>query len=161
MAIEAGCKCKTQVLPFVTNFVPRYRDARGDFEGVASRGTGAVVPDAVERFLTEYSENLQVFLVINDGKPDQPFEDMMAKACQELDTKRRKSLVHDMQRYLAKTLYAIKFPGGASQFEFVWPVVRNRGVSHGDSRISAYYYAWLDETKPPVKKQAESRKRMK
>ena len=56
-----------------------------------------------------------------------------------------------MQRYLAKTMYAIKFPGGASQFEFVWPVVRNRGVSHGDSRISEYY-AWLDATKPLVKK---------
>jgi len=154
MAIKAGFKFKTQVLPFVTNFAPRYRDARGDFGGVAYRGTGAIVPDAVERFLTEYSENLQVFFVINDGKPDQQLEDMMAKARQKFDTKCRKSQVHDMQRYLAKTMYAIKFSGGASQFEFVWPVVRNRGVSNGDSRISEYYYAWLDETKPPVKRQA-------
>ena len=73
------------------------------------------------------------------------------KARSEVDTEKRRALVHDLQRYLAKAQWAISEPGIADSFELAWPALANYRAINGDRRTPAYSW-WLDETKAPLKK---------
>ena len=61
-----------------------------------------------------------------------------------------KAMLFELQNYLAKTMYGIRWPGGASGFNLAWPALGNFGVFHQDSRGLPYNY-WIDDTKAPLK----------
>ena len=73
---------------------------------------------------------------------------MIERARVEQDTEKRRQLVFDIQRYLAKSMYSIPFPGLASGFTVAWPCLGNFRVNQG-ARIDQYL--WVDDTKPPLK----------
>jgi hypothetical protein len=73
---------------------------------------------------------------------------MIARGRIERDTEKRRSIVYDLQRYLAKTMYAIPNPAMGAGFTLAWPCLSNYSVWHG-GRINYRY--WIDETKPPFK----------
>jgi len=73
---------------------------------------------------------------------------MFQKARVEQDVERRRALVFDIQRYLAKTAYALASPGGTTGFVVAWPCVGNFQVWQGARNN---YRWWVDQTKPPFK----------
>ena len=85
-----------------------------------------------------------------DFNGDPALETMIHNAQKEVDTDKQKAIVADIQRYLAKALYTVRYPGSASGFELSWPVIQNHRVYQGGQ--IPYYYEWLDEKRPPVKK---------
>ena len=68
----------------------------------------------------------------------------------ERDTERRRTLVFDLQRYLAKAMYLIRPPGVASGFTMAWPCLGNFRVFRVSSQYQVYRL-WVDDTKPPFK----------
>jgi hypothetical protein len=74
------------------------------------------------------------------------------KAQKELDENKRRAIVHDLQRYLAKTMYAIRWPGGASSFSLAWPGLGNYQVWRPENRNRGNLRWWIDESKAPYTK---------
>ena len=73
---------------------------------------------------------------------------MFEKARVEQDVEKRKGLVQDIQRYLAKAVYALNAPGAATGLAVAWPALANYRVWQG---IRNNYHWWIDETKPPFR----------
>ena len=160
MAHDAGFRFTTNVVGYNTGYQPQYRDSRGDFEGTTYRNIIGGDTDAIEALLAIYSTNAGATFVGLDanGKGDfsgDPYvEGQLAKGRMEVDGEKRKSIVIDLQRYLAKQQYVVRYPGGATGLDLAWPAVRNHLVYTGP--IASFrgqdYYEWLDDTKQPLGK---------
>src|SRR5262249_42830504 len=89
---------------------------------------------------------------VGDYSGDPYIEDLVTKARSEPDTERRRSLAYDLQRHIGKQQYIVRWPGGASGLELIWPVVRNHLTYRGlnPSYRGPHFYEWLDETKAPA-----------
>jgi hypothetical protein len=78
---------------------------------------------------------------------------MLEKARLEADTKALKSQLQDIQRYLAKTMWGLLVPGGATSFNMAWPAVRNhrtyRRTRNGNFQEWDPYKLWLDKSQLP------------
>jgi hypothetical protein len=72
---------------------------------------------------------------------------MIEKARIERDDEKRKALVFDIQRTLAKPMYTLPLPGFGTGFTVAWPCIGNFRVYQG-GRLN--YKLWLDDTKPPI-----------
>ena len=51
-----------------------------------------------------------------DGSGDPELDRRLESAKREFDRNKRKEILHDTQRYLAKAMYSVRWPGGASGF---------------------------------------------
>jgi hypothetical protein len=68
----------------------------------------------------------------------------------EKDPAKRKALVQDLQRDLAKKLYGLINPGSANKFAMAWPALRGyQAYRHIGQSPWAHYGVWLDTTKAP------------
>jgi hypothetical protein len=78
---------------------------------------------------------------------------MLEKARLEFDEKALRTQLHDIQRYLAKSMWGLNTPGGASSFKVGWPAVRNNNVwrrtRQGGFSQWDPYQLWMDQTQPP------------
>ena len=74
---------------------------------------------------------------------------LIVKARVERDTDKRKALVADIQRILAKDAYGILPPGVATGFIMAWPALGNFRVYQG-GRLN--YRLWVDQSRPPLAK---------
>jgi ABC-type transport system substrate-binding protein len=155
MASEAGFRFTKTVVPFA-EFGTRYRDVKGNYEGVSYRGLPGG-GDPLERLLRDLSAKIGAVTFTGfdaDGKgthDGDPFLDnLLLKARQESDKAKRVAAVQEAQRYVGKKQYVIRFPGGASSFSLRWPVVKNYQVYRDDQR--PLFTTWLDETEAPIKK---------
>jgi hypothetical protein len=74
---------------------------------------------------------------------------MIARARVERDTEKRRTLIKDLQRYLAKPWYNMPMPGYGTGFTVAWPAVANYRVWQ-NARTN--HYLWIDETKAPIAK---------
>jgi len=139
-------------------FGPKYRDSRGQFEGISTKlGPPPPSSDPVGRLAFDYySKGGAGFYGFDaagtgDGSGDPEVDDMIAKAYAEFDDEARKQIVLDLQRYLAEKAYAVRWPGGKTNFDLVWPAVANYRVWNGGAadtwRIQNSYW-WLDTSKP-------------
>jgi ABC-type transport system substrate-binding protein len=160
MAREAGFRTTVRQVDFTSEFIPRYRSSRGRFEGWTHRGSGGFGYDAVTRMRAEYySRSGDAFYGFSsagrsDGAGDPYVDAQIEKAVTELDGDRRRELAADLQRYLARTQYDVKWPGGATGFKLAWPALRNFNVfrmSAAGGRPEPSFW-WLDETRPPLKR---------
>ena len=86
-----------------------------------------------------------------DASGDPQVDSLLAKARQEIDINKRKELVNEVQRYLAKAAYAVSLPGTADTFDLAWPALQNHRAFNGDRRTHAVSW-WLDDTLEPFKK---------
>ena len=126
------------------DFQRKYRDGKGQFEGVSAR-TDSAPDDPTLNLFGHYNSKGAQF----QGN-DATLEDLTVRMLREFDTKKRQALGHEIQRYDAKMSY---FPlmGGASAFQLWWPVVRNVFVWQGGSnRSNATHF--IDESKAPLKR---------
>jgi ABC-type transport system substrate-binding protein len=85
---------------------------------------------------------------------DSTLDELTSKAVQEFDDKKRRDVVHEIQRYEGGKNY---FPrlGGGTGFSLAWPAVRNRMVYQGGSRGGAPANPatlWLDPERAPLKR---------
>jgi peptide/nickel transport system substrate-binding protein len=83
---------------------------------------------------------------------DPTLEDMLLKGRGEPDLAKRRNLVLETQRYLAKTMWAIPNPGSTAPITLAWPWVGNQGVVRtwpGGGNVAAQVnpVLWLDKTK--------------
>jgi ABC-type transport system substrate-binding protein len=156
MAQESGFRFKTVNADLNTEWIQKYRDSIGDFEGIVWRNQGLVGGDPVNQLASEYMStkgNIRFSGYDANGKGDYSgdpaLEAMINNAKREFDVTKQKAIVADIQRHLAKTLYDLWFPGGATGLSLVWPVIANHRV-YDDLRKS--YYQWIDPTQAPLKK---------
>jgi len=156
MARQAGFRPKTNLVDYAIEY-PKYRDGNGKFEGWAYIAGPTIADDAVGVLVWRYSKAGGAGYLgfdaagTGDGSGDPQVESMLKKATSELDTEKRRTLVHDIQRYLAAKQYNVTKPGATSSFSLAWPVLGNFNVYQGDRRGDNYYW-WLDDTQPPLKK---------
>jgi peptide/nickel transport system substrate-binding protein len=160
MASEAGFKFTNNIVGYNTGYQPQYRDSRGNFEGTTYRNVIGGDTDAVEAFVAIYSPAAGATFVGLDatGKGDysgDPYVDgQLLKGRAEPDFEKRRAIVHDLQRYLGKQQYIVRYPGGASGLSLAWPAVKNFLAFRGSNASfhGAEYYYWLDQTQAPLKK---------
>jgi peptide/nickel transport system substrate-binding protein len=155
---ELGVKVKVNSIDYLKEYAPKYRDGKGQFEGwaytTASGGAGKddpLVGLANEFWSKSGAASFRGFSTSgqNDLAGDPQVDGLIEKARLERDTEKRRALVFDLQRYLAKPMYTLPAPGQATGFDVAWPCIGNFNVWQG-RRI--YSRLWIDETKAPIAK---------
>ena len=85
------------------------------------------------------------------ASPTPTLEKMIADQRKELDAKKRQTIIHEMQRYVAKEMYYLMEPGEALGFSLAWPWLGNFGVyrswTGGAASTEVEPYYWIDESK--------------
>lgn len=156
MAAEVGFRAKANIIDYQKEYGPVIRDGKGKFEGWGYTSSAPSGNDAVTYYSWRFHRTGQVFLGHDaagkgDGSGDPQADSLIERARREFDTQKRMALIHDLQRYLAKTQYCVPIPGFADGFALAWPVLGNYGVWEGDKRGVNYSW-WLDDSQPPLKK---------
>src|SRR5439155_15011233 len=121
MAADIGIRVKQHPLDYLKEYIPNYRDGHGQYEGWSyhSNAGGTSGNNPVGAMAIEYwSKGGNAFHGFsasgkNDQAGDPQVDALIEKARVEQDAEKRKALVFDLQRYLAKTAYALSCPGGA------------------------------------------------
>jgi ABC-type transport system substrate-binding protein len=156
---EAGFKITPKLVDYNREYVPIYRDSEGQFSGIGYKsGPAAPASEASARLINDYYSKSATTRYgydvkgVGDNSGD-PFVDQKLEAAKgEFDDNKRKQIVFELQRYLAKSQYAIRSPGGASKFTLVWPAVKNYGVFNSDQPTRLLNKTWwLDQTQAPFK----------
>jgi ABC-type transport system substrate-binding protein len=157
MAAEIGFRYTDNIVGYNTGYQPQYRDASGNFDGETHRSVLGGATDAVELLLSGFSTaggSTFVGLDVN-GRGDfsgDPYIDSQLKAARaEVDIAKRRSTVHELQRYLGKQQYLLRYPGAATGLLIDWPGVKNHRVWRGPnfSFWGMGHHVWLDNTLPP------------
>jgi len=157
MINEIGISTKINVPNYAQDYIPNYRDGHGQYEGWSymstaggGNGGGTAIGVLAIEYWTKGGAPFHGFSASgkNDQAGDPMVDDMIAKGRIERDAEKRKSLVYELQRYLAKQMYAIPNPIQGAGFTLAWPCLGNYGVWRG-GRIN--YKFWIDQTKPPFK----------
>ena len=129
---------------FVTDFLPNYRSSGGKHNGIGFM-INAQTLDPTSYLYTFYHPSGS----FTQGT-DNTFKTQIEAALQEFDDNKRKSMVHELQRYEGQMLF---HPRMASTTAFLvnWPVVRNVQVYQGGTgrRMTTIF---LDPSRPPLKR---------
>jgi peptide/nickel transport system substrate-binding protein len=159
MVQEVGFRIRLNPIDYATEYIPRIRDANGQYEGVGFHTVTGTTPwrmSPISALTSEYyskaGATFKGFSTTgkNDKAGDPAIDAVIEKARVEKDVAKRKSYAHDLQRQLAKSLYGLINPGTATTFALVWPAMRNYQVyRHLGQSPWAHYSVWIDETKPP------------
>ena len=86
----------------------------------------------------------------NDRSGDPQLDALIEKARIERDGQKLKTVVYDIQRYLAKAMYLIQPPGAATGFTMAWPCLQNYRLVRRDTQYLVDHL-WIDNTKAPFK----------
>ena len=152
---DLGINVKINPINYQREYQPSYRDGRGQFTGwgyvaaVGGHGGSAIGRLAIE-FWSKGGNAFKGFSLTgqNDQSGDPQVDAMVAKGRIEQDTEKRRGIVNDLQRYLAKPMYSIPGPGYATGLTAAWPCLANWRVWQG---ARPNYHLWIDETKAPFK----------
>jgi peptide/nickel transport system substrate-binding protein len=157
MLREAGIRPITNLIDYTVEYLPKYLTSAGKFDGMVYRSGVASANDAVTwldwRYKSGGGDGWLGFDLAGkgDGSGDPQVDALILRARAEVDTEKRRALVHEVQRYLAKAVWCISEPGIADSFELAWPALANYRVLNGDRRTPAFSW-WGDETKAPLKR---------
>jgi peptide/nickel transport system substrate-binding protein len=154
---ELGLKPTVHGIDYAKEYQPKYRDGHGQFEGYAwmtNVGSGPV-KDATAVLASEFyskggATSFKGFSTTgkNDQAGDPQVNAMIEKGRVERDTEKRRAIVFELQRYLAKSMYSLSSPGTATNFAVAWPCIGNFNVYRG---ARPNYRLWIDQTKAPFK----------
>jgi peptide/nickel transport system substrate-binding protein len=151
---DLGIKVQINPINYLREYQPLYRDGRGQFEGwgyVAAVGANA--GSAIGRLATEFwsrgGNAFKGFSVNgrNDQSGDPQVDALVVKGRVEQDAEKRKAIVNDLQKYLAKPMYSIPGLGVATGLTAAWPALANWRVWEG---ARPNYRIWIDDTKAPL-----------
>jgi peptide/nickel transport system substrate-binding protein len=160
MMKSVGITASVQPIDYATDYIPKYRDANGQYDGWAYHTVSGTTPariSPISALTSEYwSKSGVTFRGFsasgkNDQAGDPTVDGLIEKARLEKDENKRKSYVHDLQKYLGKAMYGLIMPGGATGVSLAWPALKNYNVYRGASGGAAWthYKVWLDTTLPP------------
>ncbi|HEY7269113.1 MAG TPA: ABC transporter substrate-binding protein, partial [Dehalococcoidia bacterium] len=134
---ELGIRTTVNPLGYSDEYIPKYRDGNGQYEGWAYVA-GSTNDDPVASMSNQYWSrggipSFQGFSAggRNDQSGDPKVDTWIEQARVELDVDRRKSILKDLQRYLAGQMYSIPAPGVGTAFTVAWPCVGNFRVFSG------------------------------
>ena len=131
---ELGLKVNVKSLDYTNEYIPQYRDGKGQYEGwtyvsTAGARTGneplASSPTSTGRKGASAAYHGFSTSGKNDKSGDPQVDQLIEKGRIERDNEKRSAIVHELQRYLAKPMYAASTPGMAAAFTVAWPVVGN------------------------------------
>jgi len=159
---EAGFKFSKAIQGYAINWMPDFRDSHGYFEGLAYR-LFPQASDPGDQLYAEYNKGGSVYYGFDpDGKGidsktgpyigDPTCDDITDKMRLEFDDNKRKSMGHDLQRYVGKMQYQVGYLGAATGFQLAWPAVKNWRMFSGNDSSQVWASYWIDETLPPFKK---------
>src|SRR5438477_4214824 len=157
-AQEIGIQVKIHSVDYLKEYIPNYRDAAGQFEGWAYASSAGGPPTGgdplgglAQLYWSKGGKAFRGFSTSgrNDQSGDPQVDSMIEKARLEPDREKRRSLVFELQRYLAKPTYLLQPPGTATSFNMAWPAIGNFRVWR-DGR--PHYRLWIDDSKPPLTK---------
>src|SRR5437660_6879266 len=157
MAKDAGFRFTTNLADYVSEFIPKYRDGKGNFNGISYKAGAVSGNDPVAHLAFEYYSKIGINFFgfdangAGDNSGDPKIDSMVESARGETDTEKRRALVQDIQRYLGQKMYGIRWPGGSTGFALAWPALQNFNVFIGDQRQGDYNW-WIDDTKAPLRK---------
>jgi ABC-type transport system substrate-binding protein len=158
MTAEIGITSKVRAIDYQKEYIPVYRDGRGQWEGWAyktNQGAGPSGNDAVGTLAGEYwSKGGAAYFGFsltgqNDQTGDPQIDSLIEKGRIERDTERRRQIVFDIQRRLGKAWYALPIPAVATGFVAAWPALGNFRVYQTER---ANYRLWVDDAKAPLAK---------
>jgi hypothetical protein len=156
---ELGIRYTARTMDYNTEFLNNFRDSIGDFEGITYKaGPSPISNDPVARLAFDYySKGGRTWFGFDtDGKGDfsgdSYLDTEIGKLQSELDANKRRTVVHELQRYIGKRQYALRWPGGATSFSLAWPVLGNFQVWRTGGPLVNTMNWWIDETKAPLKK---------
>jgi peptide/nickel transport system substrate-binding protein len=156
-ANEAGFRFSRLAVPYTTEFIPKIRDAQGNFDGIAWKLlTPSTPPDGIEAMNVYFTKGGGPTFQGQDpdGKgtfAGDPFiDERVRRARAEVDLKQQYALVHEIQRHVAGKAYMWRAPGGATGVDVAWPVIRNFNTYESEYR--AHFNEWLDPEQPPLKR---------
>jgi ABC-type transport system substrate-binding protein len=138
---EVGLKLRI-VVSNAGEFLPRSN--RGEYDLFHGSHPQYDSPQAPMR--QNHSDSRLAFGGTALGLPE--IDAMIEKARVELDTEKRRALVFEIQRYLAKPVYSLLPPGPGTGFTVAWPALGNFRVYQG-ARLN--HALWVDDTKPPLR----------
>ena len=154
---EIGIKSKTNQIDYLKDYVPNYRDGKGQYPGWSIASTAGAPPSGgspigplAGAYWSKGGNAYRGFSLTgkNDQSGDPQVDSMIEKVRLERDSNRAKALVNDIQRYLAKTTYMLQPPGSATAFQMAWPCVGNFRVWQNGR---PHERLWVDDTKPPFR----------
>lgn len=160
MTSDIGIKLTTDYGDYTKQYIPLWRDGHGQYEGWAHTSLaggpvsgGNPLRHLASQYLPTGGALFKGFSTSgkNDQSGDPHLSALIEKARLEQDTQRQHALAFDIQRYLAKAMWALRQPGAASRFTMAWPTLGNYRVWRGNG-AALYYRWWLDQTKPPFTK---------
>jgi ABC-type transport system substrate-binding protein len=136
---------------YIQNFQAQYTNGKNKWDGIAAAATAARAE--VDVLLHEYVKGDQIRSghLGDDGKPDGVLDDLVAKQRAETDTKKRETLIQDIQKRVASKMYYMMEPGEALGFNMAWPWAQNLGLyrskSGGSPDQENYIHYWYDAAK--------------
>jgi peptide/nickel transport system substrate-binding protein len=142
---DLGVESVVEPIDYAKDYIPNYRDGRGQFEGWAYKSSSGGPPsggEAIGSLTTHYWAQSALY----HGFEDQKVQDMIEAGRIEPDDQKRRNLVFELQRYLAGKMYVMHPPGATSNFLLAWPALANFNYWRG-TRINERL--WIDQTKPP------------
>ena len=159
-ARDVGFKITAKPIDYNIEYLPQIVTAQGKFPGWAYRFGATTSGDPVDYYAWRYwsksgATSGSLGFDVNgrgDQSGDPEVDALIERAIAELDDGKRRSLIHDLQRHLAKMQYGVTRPGTATQFRLAWPAVGNYQVFQNDSRTQGMYTWWVDDTKEPIKR---------
>jgi len=147
---------------YANEYIPKWRDSQGQYEGWLHGSVTGTMPQflhPVSSFAAEYwpkgGTTFRGFSMgsANDKSGDPTLTAMIEKARLEFDDAALKKQVHDIQRHLAKSMWGLMLPGGATGYDLAWPGLKNfrvYQVKQGSSPVWNAYRLWIDNTLPPA-----------
>jgi ABC-type transport system substrate-binding protein len=152
MLQQAGhFKLKLQALHYVNEYRPQYLWNLGNFEGISGNHPLGSWPDwdmALWSGYTPGSRNDWVRVELPNG-----VHDLMVQHRRESDANKKKSLMEQWQKQLAKDMWVVPHPGLASAFALQQPWLGNGGYyqawTGGGTAAEGLIHAWYDKSKDP------------
>ncbi len=157
-ARELGIKVNQRSIDYTKEYIPLFRDGKGQYEGWTYTSTvgaptgGEAIIELANQYWSKSGSANYVGMSVN-GKNDQSgdpqVDSLVEKGRLERDTEKRRQIVFEIQRYLAKPAYALRTPGMARAFLVAWPCVGNFQLWEAARQN---YQWWVDDTKAPIAK---------
>jgi hypothetical protein len=133
-----------KLLDYQTEWNSRFRLNKGQFSGVAYFQDATGSSDPASRLFQTYHPTGSLYF-----GGDSTLETMALKASQEFDENKRRTLVYDIQRYVAGKMFSPRV-GGASSYTLLWEAVRNKFVWQTGGALVDFHTVWLDPAKKPL-----------
>ncbi len=116
---KPASSAKESPINYTADFIPKYRDGRGQHEGMAYKIGPGYATDAIARFVYEIygkgGSNFYGFSASgkNDQAGDPALDSLIDKGKLETDINKRAAIALDIQRLMAQKQYLVMWPGGA------------------------------------------------